>query len=67
MDDYVIFEKVRKSKINGGLPIGCLRESNSIWVREGEGELETLSVNILVRHMNIRCCVAYGCHENDAK
>jgi hypothetical protein len=68
LDDYLIFEKVRKSKINGGgLAIGCLRELNPVWVREGEGEVETLSVDIFVRNMNIRCCVAYGCQENDAK
>ena len=68
LDGYLIFEKVRKSKVNGGgLAIGCVRELNPVWVREGEDEVETLSVDIFVRNMKIRCCVAYGCHENDAK
>ena len=67
LDGYLIFEKVRKSKVNGGgLAIGCVRELNPVWVREGEDEVETLSVDIFVRNMKIRCCVAYGCQDNDA-
>ena len=58
LDGYLIFEKVRKSKVNGGgLAIGCVRELNPVWVREGEDE---------VRNMKNRFCVGYGCQENDA-
>ena len=60
LDGYLIFEKVRKSKVNGGgLAIGCVRELNPVWVREGEDEVETLSVDIFVRNMKIRCCVQH--------
>ena len=36
-----------------------------IWVREGDDQVETLSINILVQKMKIRCCGAYGCQESE--
>ena len=67
LDNYIIFEKVRKTKINGGgLAIGCVRDLNPALVREGDDDVEALSVDIFVRKMKIRCCVAYGCQEGDA-
>ena len=45
--------------------MGCIKDLNPIWVREGEGDLEALSVEISVRNMKIRCCVAYGYQENE--
>ena len=65
INDYVIFEKVRNNKDGGGLAIGCLPELYPVWVREGEDSVEALSVNIFVKKLKIRCCVAYGCQEND--
>ena len=66
LDNYIIFEKIRKTKINGGgLAIGCVKELNPTWVCEGEDEVEALSVDIFVQNMKIRCCVAYGCQENE--
>ena len=37
-------------------------------MREGDDLVEALSVEIIVNNMNmkIRCCVAYGCQENDS-
>ena len=68
MDNYLIFEKLRKNKINGGgLAIGCLKELNPTWVREGEDDVEALSVNIFVKDMQVRCCVAYGCQESEER
>ena len=67
LDNYIIFEKVRKNRINGGgIAIGCVRDLNPMWVREGEDDVEALSVDIFVRQMKIRCCVAYGFKEGDA-
>ena len=67
-DNYIVFEKVRKTKVNGGgLAIGCVKELNPTWVREGEEEVEALSIDIFVQNMKIRCCVAYGCQENEEK
>ena len=49
LDGYLIFEKVRKSKVNGGgLAIGCVRELNPVWVREGEDEVRNMKTNFCV-------------------
>ena len=66
--DYVIFEKLRSTRTNGGgLAIGCKEEFNPIWVREGGEEVETLSIDIFVKQLEIRCCTGYGCQEGDLK
>ena len=66
--DYVIFEKLRNTKTNGGgLVIGCKQELNPIWVRDGGEEAETLSIDIFVQQFKIRCCTGYGCQEGDLK
>ena len=64
LNDYIIFEKVRENRNGGGLALGCIKELNPVWVRDG-GDVEALSVEIFVRKLKIRCCVAYGVQEND--
>ena len=65
-ENYLIFELVRKSRDGGGgLEIGCDKELKPAWVREGDDHVEALSVDIFVKDMKIRCCVGYGCQEND--
>ena len=55
LDDYVVFEKVRKNRDGGGgLALGCIKEMKPIWVREGEEQVEALSVEIFVKTMKIR-------------
>ena len=67
-DNYIIFERARKSKNGGGgVALGCVEELKPVWVREGEGEVEALSVDIFVKKMKIRCCVAYGFQETDTE
>ena len=66
LNNYIIFEKVRQNRDGGGgLALGCLKELQPIWVREGDDQVETLSIKIFVQKMNIRCCVAYGCQESE--
>ena len=68
MENYIIFEKLRSTRQNGGgLAIGCKPELNPIWVREGGEDIETLSVNIFIENMKIRCCTGYGCQEGELK
>ena len=68
MENYIIFEKLRTTRQNGGgLAIGCQSELNPIWVREGGEDIETLSVNIFIENMKIRCCTGYGCQEGELK
>ena len=66
-ENYIVYEKVRKNRDGGGgLALGCLKELHPAWVREGNEEIETLSVNIFVKNMKIRCCVAYGYQESES-
>ena len=68
LDNYEIFELVRESRDGGGgLALGCLKELRPAWVREGDDQVEALSVDIYVKSMKIRCCVAYGCQEKKRK
>ena len=63
--NFEIFELVRQNKDGGGLVIGCKKELNPVWVREGNDLVEALSVEITLKTMKIRCVVAYGVQEND--
>ena len=47
------------------MALGCDKDLNPAWVREGDDTVEALSVEIFVKDLKIRCCVAYGCQESD--
>ena len=64
-NDYIVYELLRKDRAGGGLALGCLKDLQPAWVREGNDQVEALSVDIFVKNMKIRCCVAYGPQEND--
>ena len=67
LENYIIFEKLRsKNENGGGLAIGCIPELKPCWVRESQEPIEALSIDIFVKNLKIRCCVGYGCQENDA-
>ena len=58
---------MRKSRDGGvGLALGCDNQLQLVWVRDGGDDVEALSVEISFKEMKIKCCVAYGCQENDA-
>ena len=66
VENYIIFEKLRsKNENGGGLAIGCIPELKPAWVRESQEPIEALSIDIFVKNLKIRCCVGYGCQEND--
>ena len=65
LENFVIFELVRQNREGGGLALGCAQELQPVWLREGDDEVEALSVEIILQKMKIRCVVAYGCQEND--
>ena len=44
--------------------LGCVKELKPVLVRKGNNDIEAMSVDIFVRTMSIRCCVAYGCQES---
>ena len=61
MENYIIYELVRQGRDGGGLALGCDKDLHPAWVREGDDKVEALSVEIFLKKMKIRCCVAYGC------
>ena len=51
LENYYIFELVRQSRDGGGgLALGCLKDLQPVWVREGDDQVEALSVEI-----NLKC------------
>ena len=65
IDNYIIFELNRQSRDGGGLALGCAKELQPVWLREGSSQVEAMSVEIYVKKMKIRCCIAYGPQENE--
>ena len=66
LEKYQIFERLRKSQDGGGgLALGCLKELQPVWVREGDDIVEAMSIEISLKNLNIRCCVAYGFQESE--
>ena len=52
--NYTVFERVRKSKDGGGgVALGCDKQLHPVWVREGEEDVEALSVEISVKDMKV--------------
>ena len=46
VENYVIFELVRKTMNGGGLALGCDKDLQPAWLREGGEQVEDLSVQI---------------------
>ena len=55
-------EKIREG---GGLALGCLKSLTPVWVRDGEEQVEAISIEVFIKKLKIRCCAAYGPQEND--
>ena len=64
IENYSIFELVRENREGVGIAFGCIDELKPILFRKGNDDTEALSVEIFVKAMRIRCCVAYGPQEN---
>ena len=65
-NNFHIYELIRQDSKGGGLALGCLKELNPVWVREGNDLVEALSVEIFFRNIKVRCCLAYGPQENSS-
>ena len=66
VDNYIVFEKVRDNGGGGGgVAIGCVKDLHPALVRAGGDDVEALSIDIFLKNMKIRCCVAYGPQENE--
>ena len=64
-NNFIIFELVRQNRSGGGLALGCSKDLKPVLMREGNDEIEALSVNIFANKTKIRCCLAYGPQENE--
>ena len=65
-DSYQIYELVRHNRAGGGLAVGVSKELQSVWVRQGEGEVETLTVMVTVSGLYVRVTNGYGPQEYDS-
>ena len=63
-NNFIVYELLRQNRNGGGLALGCSKDLNPVWVREGNDEVEAISVDIFLKNMKIRCCGAYGPQEN---
>ena len=67
VENYIIFEMVRKNRDGGGLALGCVKELKPVWVREGGDDVEALSIDIFVKSImrnlqglnDINCSLKY--------
>ena len=57
--NYQIFELTRKLKSGGGIAIGALNDVNTVFISEGDDEVEILVIQIEVQQFQIRCIVGY--------
>ena len=57
---YQTYELLRNNKGGGGLALGIIKELKPVWVREGNDEVEAITVQISVQTMQIRITNEYG-------
>ena len=50
-ENFQIFELIRKNKEGGGLALGCQKELKPVWLREGNDEVEALTIEIILRKL----------------
>ena len=65
LNDYYVYELVREKKGGGGLAIGALKDLKPVWIKEGNDEVEAITIEINVKKLAISFTVAYGPQEND--
>ena len=65
-ESYQIYELTRNDRGGGGLAIGVDKGVQSVWVRQGEGEVETLTVMVTVSGLSVRVTNGYGPQEYDS-
>ena len=53
IDNYIIFELNRQSRDGGGLALGCAKELQPVWLREGSSQVEAMSVEIYVKKKSL--------------
>ena len=75
LENFVIYERVRPLEITdnglgpggGGVAIAAIKELNPVLTREGEGDTETITIDIHPKNMVISCTSAYGPQKKHSK
>ena len=58
--DFIVYEKVRDTKLGGGVAIAAKKDLNPTWISEGEKDVEAITIDIHPKNMVISCTSAYG-------
>ena len=66
VNEYQIYEVIRERKLGGGLAIGVHKSLRPVWVGQGVGEVEIMTVCISFQEMRIRITNCYGPQEYDS-
>ena len=64
VNEYVIFEAIRKNRKKGGTAIGVHTSLNPVLIQEYNEEFELLVVELKVQNKEIRVISGYGPQEN---
>ena len=65
LDEYYIYELLREKSKGGGLAIGALKDLDPVWIKEGNDEVEAITIEIKVKKLAISYTTSYGPQEND--
>ena len=65
--NYTLYELHRKNSNGGGLCIGIQKDLKSVWISQGDDEVECLAVEIWADDFPVRIVTGYGPQLNDSE
>ena len=65
-NDFQIFYLYRQKSQGGGLALGVEKNIESTLLREGDDDIEVISVHVVLGDVPTRIVVGYGPQENDS-
>ena len=63
--DFIVYEKVRNTKIGGGVAIAAKKDLNPVLISEGDDDVEAITIDIHPKNIVISCTSAYGPQQRD--
>ena len=63
--DFQVYYLNRQNRQGGGLAVGIENNIESTLIREGDDNIEALSIQIILKQLPVRIIVGYGPQEND--
>ena len=67
LNKYQVFYLNRQESQGGGLAFGIVKDFEATLIREGNDEVEAMSVKVVIGEVSIRMVIAYGPQENAKK